>query len=46
LTPFGIDLSAGGTVGPRVLRLNVKPKTPGEYGLPKQPVPELRITTT
>src|SRR5687768_6359581 len=27
-----------------VLQLSVKPKTPGEYGLPKHPVTELRIT--
>jgi len=33
-------------VGPKVLQLNVKPKTTGEFGLPKQPVPELRITST
>jgi MOSC domain-containing protein YiiM len=33
-------------VGSKVLQLNVKPKTSGEYGLPKQPVSELRITST
>jgi MOSC domain-containing protein YiiM len=33
-------------VGPKVLQLNIKPKTPGEFGLPKQAVPELRITST
>lgn len=27
----------------RVLQINVKPKTPGEPGLPKRPVPEARI---
>jgi MOSC domain-containing protein YiiM len=31
-------------MGPRVLQLSVKSRTPGEYGLPKQPVPELKIT--
>jgi MOSC domain-containing protein YiiM len=30
---------------PMVLQLNVKSKTPGEYGLPKTPVAELRITS-
>lgn len=29
----------------RILRLSVKPKTPGEYGLPKRAVPSLTITT-
>ncbi|HEU5154155.1 MAG TPA: MOSC domain-containing protein [Gemmatimonadales bacterium] len=33
-------------MGPKVLQLHVKPKTIGEFGLPKQPVPELRITST
>lgn len=28
-----------------ILRLSVKPKTPGEFGLPKQAVPTLTITT-
>lgn len=28
----------------RVLRLSVKPQTPGEYGLPKRAIPSLRIT--
>jgi len=28
----------------RVLQLGIKPKTPGEHGLPKHPVPELRVT--
>lgn len=29
----------------RILRMSVKPETPGEYGLPKRAVPSLRITT-
>ncbi len=29
----------------RLLRLSIKPEVPGEYGLPKHAVPELRITT-
>ena len=33
-------------MGSKVLQLNVKPKKSGEYGLPKQPVAELRITAT
>ena len=27
----------------RILQLNVKPATPGEHGLPKRPVPQLRV---
>jgi MOSC domain-containing protein YiiM len=27
-----------------VIRLSVKPRTPGEHGLPKRAVPELRVT--
>jgi MOSC domain-containing protein YiiM len=27
-----------------ILRLSVKPQVPGEFGLPKRPVPSLRIT--
>lgn len=33
-------------MGPKVFQLNVKPKTNGEFGLPKRPVPELRITSS
>ena len=33
-----------GTVTGRLLRLSIKPKTGGEYGLPKQAVAELAIT--
>ncbi len=29
----------------RLIRLSIKPETPGERGLPKRAVPELRITT-
>src|SRR5512143_2595903 len=29
----------------RILQLSTKPETPGTYGLPKRPVPELRVTT-
>jgi MOSC domain-containing protein YiiM len=28
----------------RLLRLSIKPETPGEYGLPKRAVPELTVT--
>jgi len=30
----------------RLTRLSVKPETPGEFGLPKRAVPELRVTPT
>jgi MOSC domain-containing protein YiiM len=30
----------------RVVRLSIKPKTPGEYGLPKSAVPSLTITAS
>lgn len=29
----------------RILRLNIKPETPGEYGLPKRAVPRLAVTS-
>ena len=28
----------------RILQLSIKPQTPGEFGLPKRAVPELRVT--
>jgi MOSC domain-containing protein YiiM len=31
-------------VNGRILQLNVKPMTPGEFGLPKRPVPRLWVT--
>ena len=30
----------------RLLRLSIKPETPGEFGLPKSAVPELMVTAT
>lgn len=32
-------------MAPRLLRLSIKPEVPGEFGLPKRAVPELRIAT-